>query len=159
SFDRALQRDPNNLAGLIGRAEIQVERREWDQALAYLEPLLESNPWNCDVIRLAAHACARKHDLVRARDLYERATFINPDDRDAYMGMGTVYKEMMKLDQAISAFDEVLRIDPKNAAALFNAGFCHLLLGDRGEARARYKSLRFIDPESAEQLFKMIYDK
>ncbi|MFT4648417.1 MAG: tetratricopeptide (TPR) repeat protein [Glaciecola sp.] len=158
-FNRALNRDPGNLTAQIGLAQVFVMQRDWDTALENLVPLLEEHPTNNTIIRLAAKTYARKQELERARDLYEQATFLDPDDKLAFLGLGTTYKEMLQHERAIMAFDQVLRIDPKHVGALFSAGFCHLLLGDRGEARARYKSLRFIDPASAEQLFKMIYNK
>ena len=158
-FDRALHKNPKHLVAKVGRAQVFVLQRNWDKAMASLLPLLDANPTNGQIIRLTARTFARKQDLEKARDLYEQATFLNPDDVNAFLGLGTTYKEMMQLERAIVAFDQVLRVDSQHVGALFSAGFCHLLLGDRGEARARYKTLRFIDPASAEQLFKMIYNK
>ncbi len=158
-FDRALHKDAGSLVSKIGRAEVFIQKREWDQALECLLPLLEENPTHANIIMLTAHAYGRSQEREKARDLYEQATFLYPDNEDAFLGLGTTYKAMAEYERAIAAFDNVLRIAPKHAGAIFSAGFCHLLLGDRGKARARYKTLRFIDPASADQLFKMIYNK
>ncbi|HPF14721.1 MAG: tetratricopeptide repeat protein [Planctomycetes bacterium] len=158
-YERALAADPNCVEAKVGLCQADLDEREWEKGLARMAPLLEAYPRHVKLLTLAAEAHARLHHDEQARDLYEKATFLDPDNAEAYLGLGLTFKELLEYERAIQAFDEVLRVDPKNSAALFSAGTCHLILGNRGDARSRYRLLLLVDPVAADRLFRLIYNK
>ena len=159
AFETARKLDPGNLDAEIGLCQVLVKRKQWQKALDAMTPLLAKHPQNVSLLTQAAYVNTRLRNLEEALALYETATFLEPDNIDSHMGMGLTYQEMMDYDRAIMAFDRILSINSQHGAALFSAGFCHLMLNDRGKARARYKLLAPIDPIAADRLYKMIYDK
>ncbi|MEZ6003955.1 MAG: tetratricopeptide repeat protein [Planctomycetota bacterium] len=158
-FQTALKSAPEHYGALVGAAEVHLARREWEPALAALAPLLQKYPGRTHLWILSGQANLRLRKLERSIENFEHATFLDPDSEEAYMGLGQAFKESLEFERAIQAFDQVLRVNPKSTGALFTAGVCHLMLGSRGDARARYKQLLPLDPASADRLFRMIYNK
>ena len=158
-FDRALAIRPGWLPAALGRCRVSVKSKKWEQALERVSPLRKVHPENVELLLIEARAHARLDAPETARDLFEEATFLDPQRIEAHQGLGLAYKDMDQYDRAVLAFDEVLRLDPNHSGALFSAGVCHLLKGDRGAARARHKALQRVDRAAADRLFKMIYNK
>ena len=55
-----------------------------------------------------------------ALNYFKEATEKSPDDTVAWYGLGSCYDGLDQPEQAIEAFKQVIRIDPKNAASYFN---------------------------------------
>ncbi len=159
SFERALEIRSGWLPAQIGLCEVAVKKKDWEQALALVQPLRAQHPDHIELLLIEARSLARLNQAEKARDRFEEATFLDPLCLEAHQGLGLMYKELGQYDRAVLSFDEVLRIDPQHSGALFSAGVCHLLKGDRGAARARHKALQRVDRLAADRLFKMIYDK
>ncbi len=76
-------------------------------------------------LRLAASLCQKGTQLsIRGKyeaalDFYQRATETNPDDPDAWHGLGSCYVGMNQPDEAIEAFHHSITADPENAASHF----------------------------------------
>jgi len=158
-FEEALRIQPDLFEARMGLCQVALKKRNWDLTLELCIPLRKDYPEHVGLLLVHARATARSGEHEEARDLYEEATFIDPNSVDSHLGLGLTYKELMKYDRAIMAFDECLRVEPNHSGALFSAGVCHLMLGDRGAARNRHKALHRVDRAAAERLFKMIYNK
>ncbi len=63
---------------------------------------------------------------------------LSADDARSHYDLGTAYKEMGLLDEAIEEFQRSLRADPKSLAAFEMLGQCFL---DKGEAQAAIRTL------------------
>ncbi len=159
SFEKALSLRPKWLPAQIGLCEVALKKKDWERALTLVKPLREQHPEHIELLLIEARSHARLNAAELARDRFEEATFLDPLCIEAHQGLGLMYKELHQYDRAVLAFDEVLRLDPHHSGALFSAGVCHLLKGDRGAARARHKALQRVDRLAADRLFKMIYNK
>lgn len=69
--------------------------------------------------------------------VYQDRIAENPDDAEAHFLLGVQYEQQGRVDKAISAFEEVLRINPRSAESLFNLAQLHNLKNN-GPMAIRY---------------------
>lgn len=74
---------------------------------------------------LAASLCSRgtqlsiRGEYEAALDYFQQATETNPDDPDAWQGLGSCYIGLNQPDNAIAAYRQLINTDPENGAAHF----------------------------------------
>lgn len=81
---------------------------------------------------------------------------VKPDFVDALYNLGTAYGRMGQHRQAAVYFREAIRFRPDYVPAWVNLSIAHLLQGERGMAIELCERLRYIDPASAEELYRQI---
>lgn len=69
--------------------------------------------------------------------VYQDRIAKNPDDAEAHFLLGVQYEREGQVDKAISAFEEVVRINPRSAETLFNLAQLHNLKNN-GPMAIRY---------------------
>ena len=83
-----------------------------------------------------------------AIDAYLKALELKPDNPDVLSDLGVMYRRSGKPENAISAFDDVHRIDPFHTMSLFNKGIVQFYdLDQKNEAIETWKKLASIDPD------------
>lgn len=58
----------------------------------------------------------------------------------AYINLAGVYRDGNKLDDALSEYNQALRLEPNNVLALNNRGYVYFLQGKYAEAEADFKA-------------------
>lgn len=92
-----------------------------------------------------------------AIEAYRQGIRIEPHDAIAHCLLGNAYFLLGMDREVIEAFNQAIRIKPDYVMAHSSLGFTYLIIGNRGMALEQYKILKELDPEKAEELFKMIY--
>lgn len=70
---------------------------------------------------------------------YERTLRYVPDSEAVLIGLGNVYKEIDRIDDAVTLYKKIIEIDPKNSEAYLNLGNIFSERGDRNKAISLYK--------------------
>jgi tetratricopeptide (TPR) repeat protein len=114
AFERALELDPTNLDALLGMGELAIERERWEDAAAYLEPLLDRTtelPGN-----VAREVCLNAGDAFRhlerykeAERAYLQAKGIDPEHLEALRRLAKLASDNAKYDEAVETFLELLK--------------------------------------------------
>jgi len=78
-------------------------------------------------------------DIDAAWRKYLDATEIAPSYAKAWLNLGIVSALKLRYNEALQAYDQVLRLEPENWAALYNRG---LVLADTGDAHGAESALR-----------------
>lgn len=68
--------------------------------------------------------------FARALEHYSATIAIEPDHIDALMGMGSVYGEQLRIDEARAAYEKIVQIDPEYAPGRMSLGMLKLLIGE-----------------------------
>jgi tetratricopeptide (TPR) repeat protein len=88
-------------------------------------------------------------DDAKALDSYNHALQLNPNQFNAYLGLGRLLEKEGKLDDAIANYSRSLAITPSESGYL-RLGHALEQAGRRSEALAAYQETMKIDPASAE---------
>ena len=85
-----------------------------------------------------------QHEPVPALARFERATQLASGDVESWLHAGIAAQELGRFDQAMAAYETVLRLDPDYAPARWRRSLLHLLAGDFHRGWPDYEA-RFVD--------------
>lgn len=91
-------------------------------------------------------------DFQHAVDAYKKALELNPNDAETVSRLGISYSALGKLPEAIPAFEQAARLDPRVAMYQYNLGFTHAELMSLDAARQSLARLQPMDSALARQL-------
>jgi tetratricopeptide (TPR) repeat protein len=132
-FDRITKIDPRDDDAFVKRGEVLMPlHREFD-AVKSFRRALEVNPDNASAAewlhsikrenqKLMAQAIDRStnKDFKGAIELYDKILARDPDNVQALLGKGTMYRRLEKWPASLESLNRVLELDPDNVAAIRN---------------------------------------
>ena len=83
-----------------------------------------------------------------------KAVELAPDDTDYWIEKGSVHLRVNQLDEAIAAFNKVLMLDNKYAAAYRMLGYCQAMQKKNKEACANFAKAKELGDEVVDQLIE-----
>ena len=104
-------------------------------------------------LKAAALSAVRSGDIKEGIDKYKQYLDLNPQDYDAWAGLGGAHRRMDNLTAAIESYEKAYEINPKSTYALINVV---ALRAARGNEDDREKLKQFIP--IAKQLTQEIID-
>jgi len=105
-------------------------------------------------LKMEALAAVRRGDIPLAIEKYREYLALNPQDDDAWAGIGGAYRRMDDITHALNSYEEAYRINPQSTYALVNI---ISLLAARGSPKDREKLKEYLP--TAIQLSKKIIDE
>ncbi len=111
--------------------------------------------------RLAASLCSRgarlsiRGNYEAALDYFQRATEINPDDPDAWHGLGNCYIGLNQPDDAIEAYHQSIDVDPDNPSTHFMLAMFYKALGQYRDAAASLLRVISLDPDNLRARYEL----
>jgi tetratricopeptide (TPR) repeat protein len=128
-------------------ADAAVDRQDWDLALSGHLALLEKDPSNCLAIYHLGYIQGKLGDREQEALQYEKAIQcgLDTDDR-LYFNLGMAYGEMNLMDEALSAFERAVSLNPNNAENFFGTGLIAQWAGDIDRAEAALIQAVDLDP-------------
>lgn len=109
-YTRALEKNPEDVPSLLGRAAVYLQVGEFDLACVDLEALLEVEPEHLTALELRGEIHARKKEYEAALDIFERAKERKPDWALPYFDCGGVYLEQEHYEHALNELDQALEL-------------------------------------------------
>ncbi|MBP1776661.1 MAG: repeat-containing protein [candidate division NC10 bacterium] len=89
-------------------------------------------------------------------DWCRKWTNSEPENANAWFGLGVAYGKLTRYQDAIDAFRQAVRVNPTYARAWYNLGVAYGKTGNRTSALDSVQALRQLDPASADKLFNVI---
>ncbi|MBI3395704.1 MAG: tetratricopeptide repeat protein [Spirochaetia bacterium] len=120
--------------------------------LAFSAPTLYAGPKE-DADRLYQRALFT--DDMAALSLLNKALNADPDHLPARFRLGWIYQKMNRQDEAIRAYESVLRIQSCHAKALNNMGNAYLEKGEKAQAAEDYRRALQCDPKMFLALYNL----
>jgi len=117
-FHRALERDPSNIDALRGLANLDAKAHHLRAAIDGFQKIVDLQPNDADAWQGLGLLLITARENYRCLNALERAAAIAPNDAITERALGTVALNAGKLDQAYTAFQIVLKQNPKDARAL-----------------------------------------
>jgi tetratricopeptide (TPR) repeat protein len=104
------------------KAQVLMQEKRYDEALAALARVTEAHLLRPGVLLQAADLYLRLHRWSEARDVYEKALAIDPDNVQAYLGLCRMFLRQRQFDQAAHAVLDALQ-------RVYHDPLAHFLLG------------------------------
>src|SRR6187455_336495 len=114
-------RSSAEIATLRGRASLALGRG--DDARELFKRALEDKPDSSDALVGLAQYSLTKQDLAAASQYSEQAVSVDPKNADAWLFKGDLLRAEGKIDLALAAYEEVVRLRPNYAQAYLNKAF------------------------------------
>ena len=92
----------------------------------------------------------------KAIEVYREALELDPNNIDAYYGIGYSNLKMGLNDKSIESFMKAVRIDPYNPESHYNLGIVYFLIKKKGPAFEQYKILEVLNEKYATRLLMYI---
>lgn len=151
-YDMAIERDPNDLDALAGRADAyQYGLRNYDRAIEDYNTLLTRRETAADLIRRGNAYQYGKNDLDRAMADYDRAVLLDANAA-VQVDRGNIFYARGDYAQALAQYDLAITRDGNSVAATFNRGNAKWSMNNVTGAIEDWTRTLAIDPNYADAL-------
>lgn len=113
SFTNALELKESYNAALVGRAEAFIAQEKYDQALADLNKVLETDSANIDAQYQIGTLYYKKSNFEPAALAFEKVIAARPKDAMTHYQLGLTYYRLKKYDKTIFHFETFLQLCPE----------------------------------------------
>jgi tetratricopeptide (TPR) repeat protein len=141
-----------NLSRMLRRARRAHESGEIAQAERLYTALLDHVPGNFDVLLGLGQLHCQRGCLDTALVLIQTALKSDGERADGFASLGLVFYFLRRLKDALTSYDEGLRLDPDNLELLNRRGVALLELGRLGDALDDFASVLAHDPDCLDAL-------
>jgi serine/threonine protein kinase/tetratricopeptide (TPR) repeat protein len=153
-FERALELDPEFASAYLALGQIMKEFMEMDRALDHIKMAKAFSHKATAKERLyieAAYSLAVEHDWERQIELLEEITRKFPQEKRAYVSLGTNLKQRYP-DRARAAFEQALALDPDYGYALNELAYIFAHREEYERSIELFKRYAQVDPDDANPL-------
>ncbi len=133
-----------------------------DSAQICYELGIQKTPDNVYLHRMVAFLLTNRNLIDEAIKEYETIVGLEPDAKEDWMRLASLYVRAEEIEKAIEAYDKVLKLDPNNLEAQNNKAALLQSLGDIEAVIAEKEKIREQDPENSQvrfELGKMYFDQ
>jgi cytochrome c-type biogenesis protein CcmH/NrfG len=118
------------------------------ETIDHLRRLVREDPGNAQNLVHLARMLQDAHNIEEACEYYGKALAIDGDNDSARIDYALCLFEMRKVKAALTQTFAVLRHNPENGQALYNAGAIHANTGSSDSAKAYWRKLVRLQPET-----------
>lgn len=146
---RALRAAPGPTAGMLQlQAQIESDQGDLDAALGTLDRALALAPDRPALLHNRATLLHRRHRYRDALTLHERARALGLDEADAHYNRGNTLQGLGRNIDALAAYRDALRRNPRHRLALYDACRLRWRMG-HDDFDADLIAVSNLDPQSA----------
>ena len=120
----------------LARAQAAAQARRFGEAGGICNDVLATSPDNAAALALLGMIAAHTNDPERGITLLERAVAVRPDVASWYANLGALYRLVYRMQDALKAGQESIRLDPQNADHLVSLSLAFTDVDDRENATA-----------------------
>ncbi len=135
-YQRALERDANNIPAYLGLASLHEQMGQPEQAGRYYLEAIRRDGRNMNTRRAYARLLMTQEQFGAATEQYQTALSSDGDDVRARNGIGVAFDQQGQHAKAQEHYRQVLAREPENMTALNNLGLSLLATGDAAGAIA-----------------------
>lgn len=119
AYREAISLEPKEPIYLYNLAITLIRQNKDDDALIYLQKMLEVQPNSYSANKAMAEIYSRKSNYEEAGKYYKKAVEISPNDPDAFYNLGACLKNTGDYKGAMSAFEKATELKPDFADAYY----------------------------------------
>lgn len=131
---------PDAAAARLKTALALHQQGRLDQAEAFYQEILRSQPRHFDATQLLAMIATQRKDSARAVDLFDSVLRINPDHAESHNNRGIALLDLKRPEDALVSYERALAFKPDYAEAHWNESLCRLLMSDFERGWPKFES-------------------
>lgn len=141
-YQRALTLDSTNIRWHYFQAHALAESSELKASVSHLRRALEMQPEQLNIRLKLAQVLFQLGELDLSQQYYLAVSESNPEQIDAWLGVGKIYAREAQHKKAIQALKQALLIDPRIAPAYYQLALIYRGLGQPVAAARAVKSFQ-----------------
>src|SRR5713226_2699474 len=157
AFERAAELGPDSVPVLQQLVELDLETRNYPAAYQRVQKAIEKNPTIAALQFLKAQVHSAKGETNQAEAALQRSIALDPNFRDACLGLAQIYIRSQRPRQALEKLDGILARNPKDIAALLEIGILKESMADDTGDRDAYEKLLAVSPQVSPALNNLAY--
>src|SRR4051812_9204399 len=118
----------------LARAQAAAQAKRLNEAAGICEDVLAANPDYPSALALLGIVMAMKNELDRGVELLRKAIALRPGVPSWYAHLSSMCRNTYRMDEAVAAGQESIRLDPNNADHLVNMSLVFVDVDDREKA-------------------------
>jgi len=160
-IETAVRSDPSNPLARFYLATVQEKPGNWRRAIDTYRGTIRIAAATDQLFSRLGKAYLRVHDLENAVSAMEKASSMNPTDRDNIYNLSNAYLLLKLPDKAEKAFEAILVQDGRYAGAYSGLGLVAVQRGAGDVARSNFEKALELAPEEVEPLLHLglLYQK
>jgi tetratricopeptide (TPR) repeat protein len=124
-----------------------VREKKYDEAVAYLEKVLASDPQNQQIRAIAAQAALEGKMMDKAKELLAGLDDSKITSPDVFFNMGVSFLNAGDVPSAIDYFSKAIKLDPAYVDGYYRRALGYLGQGKNAEAKADFQKVIELQPE------------
>jgi len=129
---------------------------DYPRAVAALSQVVKQNPEDIGAWNLLGEAQRRAGQPGQAARTLERASVVGRTSYVTFFFLGEAYRDAQRLDQAIPAYRECVRLEPEFAQGWLELGTASARMGNQEDVAAALGALEKLDKKQAEELKRRV---
>jgi len=151
---RAHKLAPENTDIIFLLARVSMGQNFYEDAIPLLESGLKIAPQRADLRAALGESYFMSGKADKAIDEFKKLIELEPSAR-SYTFMGLSYRHLGRFDEARKYFEEGLKLEPTNAACLFNLGFIEERQGSAAAADQHFQQALRSNPDFSDALLEL----
>jgi len=149
-LQRAIRLKPDYAPAINTLGNTYSAMGQWDKAIETYEKILEDAFYGTPHFALSNMGVAYYHkkNYARAEHYFLEALKLNPDFINALAGLGTMYIDLDRYDEAVVKLERAVRKDPKVGKLHFELGRAYRGQGNIVQARAEFTKAAELAPDT-----------
>jgi tetratricopeptide (TPR) repeat protein len=154
-FREILQEDASHVAAVCGLAAVSLTAGRADDALRLLRHALKQSAHLPLAWRGLCQAMVDLGRLPEAEAAVRHLLKIESENPQNWVLLGSVCARLMRQADALPAFEEAARLNPREVRLPLSIGHVHKTLGHRRESEDAYKACLLLDPSFGEAYWSL----
>lgn len=157
NVNKALKINQYLAKGYFLKGMAYIEMKDTNMAVSSFQTCVEQDPEYYHAHMQLGLIFAAKNDPI-CITYFNNAIHVNPGKPEAYYALGFFYQEHGRYTDALACYDNMLKVSPNNAAALYNKGYINLVYLDHyDEAIEWFTQAVKADPRYADAYYNRGY--
>jgi tetratricopeptide (TPR) repeat protein len=148
-FSRALAQSNADTAARYRLASVQMIAQRPKDAIATLQPLLQANTSDANILELAASAYEADENTPEAVRILHQAIVSDPHDINLYVDFANVSLDHQSYQVGVDMINAGLHAEPKSAPLYVARGILYVQLGQYDKAEADFEEADTLDPRQS----------
>lgn len=136
-LDKAVKLNPTEIGARNALATVRLAEGAYDLALEQAQTAFRLNPRNIQAVRILGEALLRKHEIAKAKQVYDAILNQIPNDAPSHYSLGLIAREDKDWKGALVHFEQALEGNPGFVQALTQIATIYVIRGEADLARKR----------------------